>query len=128
MRTTILIMLLTVVGYLPGLANNHSCEEEQKTDIVLEKGYVEDETKHARTSEYVPLTCYYMQGNIYLNTLSDLGGVTVTITCLETGNSLEATYNSGLGIICIPAFSANGNYMISIVTANNDLYYGYYTI
>ena len=69
-----------------------------------------------------------MQGNIYVTALADLGEIQISITCLETGSFWESINDSSLGTICVPASSANGNYMVRIVTANGDMYYGYYTI
>ena len=69
-----------------------------------------------------------MQGNIYVTALTDLGEIQISITCLETGSFWESINDSKSGTICVPASSANGNYMVRIVTANGDMYYGYYTI
>ena len=69
-----------------------------------------------------------MQGNIYVTTLTDLGEIQISITCMETGSFWESINDSNSGTICVPASSANGNYMVRIVTANGDMYYGYYTI
>ena len=69
-----------------------------------------------------------MQGNIYVTTLTDLGEIQISITCLETGSFWDSINDSNSGTISIPVSSANGNYMVRIVTANGDMYYGYYTI
>ena len=128
MRTTILFLLWVFIGSLSGFANNFSDEEKKQTDIILEKGELTDHTKNPRIPVYVPITCYYMQGNIYVTTLTDLGEIQISITCLETGSFWESINDSNSGTICVPASSANGNYMVRIVTANGDMYYGYYTI
>lgn len=128
MRTTILILLWVFIGSLSSFANNFSDEDKNKTDVIIHDGYGDDPNKHARIPVYVPITCYYMQGNIYVTALIDLGEIQISITCLETGSIWESTNDSNLGTICIPVSSDNGNYMISIVTANGDMYYGYYTI
>lgn len=128
MKVKVMITLLTIIGYLPAFGSYYSCEDENKTDIILEKGTEDDESKHARIPIYIPLTCYYMQGHIYLNTLEDLGEITITITNLETGELWESIYNSDYGLISIPTSSTNGNYMVRIVASNNDSYFGYYTL
>ena len=128
MRTTILFLLWVFIGSLSGFANNFSDEEKKQTDIILEKGELTDHTKNPRIPVYVPITCYYMQGNIYVTTLTDLGEIQISITCLETGSFWESINDSNSGTISIPVSSANGNYMVRIVTANGDMYYGYYTI
>lgn len=128
MRTTILILLSSIISLFSGYANNCLDEDNNKTDITLVKGDVEDETKHARTPTYIPLVCYYMQGNIYVTALSDLGEIQISITCLETGSFWESINDSKSGTISIPVSSVNGDYMVRIVTANGDIYYGYYTI
>lgn len=127
MKATILILLWAFWGVLLGFVNTQSNEDKEKKDIVLIKGNADDQTEDERSILYIPLTCYYMQGNVYLTTSTDLGEMHITITNLETVNSFESTYGSTIGTICIPVSSANGNYMISIAI-NNDSYYGYYTI
>ena len=69
-----------------------------------------------------------MQGNIYVTALSDLGEIQISITSLDTGSFWESINDSKSGTISIPVSSANGDYMVRIVTANGDIYYGYYTI
>ena len=128
MRTTILILLWALIGSVSGFANNFSDEDNNQTDIILETGELTDHTKNPRIPIYIPITCYYMQGNIYVTALADLGEIQISITCLDTGSFWESINDSSLGTICVPASSANGNYMVRIVTANGDIYYGYYTI
>lgn len=128
MRTTILILLWALIGSVSGFANNFSDEDNNQTDIILETGELTDHTKNPRIPIYIPITCYYMQGNIYVTALADLGEIQISITCLDTGSFWESINDSSLGTICVPASSANGNYMVRIVTANGDMYYGYYTI
>lgn len=128
MRTTILILLWALIGSVSGFANNFSDEDNNQTDIILEKGSGVDNTKNPRIPIYVPITCHYIQGNIYVTTLTDLGEIQISITCLETGSFWESVNDSNSGTISIPVSSANGNYMVRIVTANGDMYYGYYTI
>lgn len=128
MRTSILFLLWAFICCLPSFADIKSNKDEEKTDIILKKETTDDETKHARTPIYMPITCYYMQGNIYLTSFADLGEIQIVITQLETGLLWESFSDSNSGIICIPASSANGNYMIRIITANGDVYYGYYNL
>ena len=128
MRTTILILLWALIGSVSGFANNFSDEDNNQTDIILETGELTDHTKNPRIPIYIPITCYYMQGNIYVTALADLGEIQISITCLDTGSFWESINDSSLGTICVPASSANGNYMVRIVTANGNMYYGYYTI
>lgn len=128
MRTTILILLWVFIGSLFGFANNLSDEDKNKTDLIIYKEEGNDPNKHARIPAYVPITCYYMQGNIYVTTLTDLGEIQISITCLETGRFWESISDSNSGTICVPASSANGNYMVRIVTENNDSYFGYYNL
>ena len=128
MRTTILILLWALIGSVSGFANNFSDEDNNQTDIILETGELTDHTKNPRIPIYIPITCYYMQGNIYVTALSDLGEIQISITSLDTGNFWESINDSKSGTISIPVSSANGDYMVRIVTANGDIYYGYYTI
>lgn len=128
MKITILILLWVFIGSLSGFANNFSDEDKNQTDIILETGELTDHTKNPRIPIYIPITCYYMQGNIYVTALADLGEIQISITCLETGSFWESVNDSNSGTISIPVSSANGNYMIRIVTENNDSYFGYYNL
>ncbi|MBR5205250.1 MAG: DUF3244 domain-containing protein [Bacteroidaceae bacterium] len=128
MRTTILILLWAFIDSFSGFANSYYDEDENKTDIIIEKGEGDDTNKHARIPIYDPITCYYMKGNIYVTTLTDLGEIQISITCLETGSFWKSVNDSNSGTICVPTSSANGNYMVRIVTANGDVYYGYYNL
>ena len=128
MRTTILILLWALIGSVSGFANNFSDEDNNQTDIILETGELTDHTKNPRIPIYIPITCYYMQGNIYVTALADLGEIQISITCLDTVSFWESINDSKSGTISIPVSSANGDYMVRIVTANGDIYYGYYTI
>ena len=69
-----------------------------------------------------------MQGNIYVTALDDLGELQISITSLDTGSFWESINDSNSGTIIVPVSSVNGNYMVRIVTAVGDIYYGYYTI
>lgn len=128
MKARILITLLTIIGYFPCFGNSQSYVNEEKKDVVLDKGNEDDETKHARNPIYIPLTCYYIQGYIYLNTFTDLGEIFITITNLETGEWWEYVNISNSELICIPTSSAIGNYMVKIVTENDGSYFGYFTL
>lgn len=128
MRSTILILLWSITSLFSGYANNCLDEEKNGTNIIMENGEADNTDKHARIPAYVPITCHYIQGNIYVTTLTDLGEIQISITCLETGSFWESINDSSLGTICVPASSANGNYMVRIVTENNDSYFGYYNL
>ena len=128
MRTTILILLWAFIGSFSGFANNYYDEDKNETVVIIQDGYRDDPNKHARIPAYVPITCYYMQGNIYVTALDDLGELQISITSLDTGSFWESINDSNSGTIIVPVSSVNGNYMVRIVTAVGDIYYGYYTI
>ena len=69
-----------------------------------------------------------MQGNIYVTVLTDLGEIQIRIIVLDTGSCWDSINDSNSGTIIVPVSSVNGNYMVRIVTAVGDIYYGYYTI
>ena len=128
MRTTILILLWAFIGSFSGFANNYYDEDKNETVVIIQDGYRDDPNKHARIPAYVRITCYYMQGNIYVTALDDLGELQISITSLDTGSFWESINDSNSGTIIVPVSSVNGNYMVRIVTAVGDIYYGYYTI
>ncbi|MDO4754719.1 MAG: hypothetical protein Q4A54_00070 [Parabacteroides sp.] len=128
MKAKVLIVLFALVASLPSFGFSLSIEENEKTDIELEKGNIEDKNKHARTSEFIPLSCYYQQGNIYLDSSVDLGESIVTLTCLETGEVQKFSQSLNIGTVCLPASLGTGKYLIEIETEYGDWFYGYYTL
>ena len=128
MRVFILMLLLTMTGYQLSFANNHSGEDENKTDIVLVKGNADDESKHARIPTNLVLTCYYENGSVYLNVPFELGSVTLTVTNLATGEVWNYRQESGFGWIVLPTSQVQGNYMVEVGTESNGEYIGYYSI
>ena len=128
MRVFILMLLLTMAGYQLSFANNHSCEDENKTDIVLVKGNADDETKHARIPTNLTLTCYYENGTVYLNVPFELGSVTLTVTNLATSEVWNYRQESGFGWIVLPTSQAQGSYMVEVKTEFQGDYIGYYNI
>lgn len=128
MKVFVLMLLLTMTGYQLSFANNHSGEDENKTDIVLVKGNADDESKHARIPTNLVLTCYYENGSVYLNLPFELGSVTLTVTNLATSEVWNYRQESGFGWIVLPTSQAQGSYMVEVGTESNGEYIGYYNL
>lgn len=128
MKVFVLMLLLTMTGYQLSFANNHSGEDENKTDIVLVKGNADDESKHARIPANLVFTCYYENGSVYLNVPFELGSVTLTVTNLATSEVWNYRQESGFGWIVLPTSQAQGSYMVEVGTESNGEYIGYYNL
>lgn len=128
MKVFVLMLLLTMTGYQLSFANNHSGEDENKTDIVLVKGNADDESKHARIPTNLVLTCYYENGSVYLNVPFELGSVTLTVTNLATSEVWNYRQEFGFGWIVLPTSQVQGNYMVEVGTESNGEYIGYYNL
>lgn len=125
MRTKVfffsLLMGLVMVG-------NAFAEDENpiKKPIVLtpEKGYGDE-----RGVVIIPLEAYYQGETIYLDFTYNVGRVQVSVQNTTTGNRWSGTVNSadGMGEIHISGGGA-GSYILTLVTAYGDKYYGTFTL
>ena len=77
----------------------------------------------------IPLEAYYQGETIYLDFTYNVGRVQVSVQNTTTGNRWSGTVNSadGMGEIHISGGGA-GSYILTLVTAYGDKYYGTFTI
>lgn len=117
-----ILMLLTLVLSLQCFAGatDSDAQEEKATDVKLEKGK-SNEIKHPRS--LIPITCVYVDGTVQLTILENLGEIELFVTNQTTGEQWSTVNNWVL-----QTSTANGVYLVEIVTENGDTYWGTYTL
>ena len=98
--------------------------EEQENKVVsveLEEGDAEKDNKHPRT--LIPITCVYVDGTVQLTILENLGEMALFVTNQTTGEQWSTINNSVL-----QTSTANGVYLVEIVTERGDTYWGTYIL
>lgn len=115
MLLTLMLSLQCYVG-----ATNSDVQEEKATDVKLEKGK-SNEIKHPRS--LIPITCVYVDGTVQLTILENLGEIELFVTNQTTGEQWS-TVNKWV----LQTSTANGVYLVEIVTENGDTYWGTYTL
>lgn len=118
-----ILVLLTMLISLQVYAVTASLDVQEKkpVDIELEKGDPDDTDKHPRT--LIPIVCVYVDGEVQLTLLGDLGELTLTVTNQITGEQWSAMNALGL-----QTSTASGTYFVEIVTGDGTTYYGTYTL
>ena len=117
-----ILMLLTLMLSLQSFAGTteSNVQEEKPTEVKLEKGN-SNEIKHPRT--LIPITCVYVDGTVQLTILENLGGMALFVTNQTTGEQWSTINNSVL-----QTSTANGVYLVEIVTERGDTYWGTYIL
>lgn len=96
-------------------------QEKKPVDIELEKGDPDDTDKHPRT--LIPIVCVYVDGEVQLTLLEDLGEMTLTVTNQTTGEQWSA-----MNALRLQTSTVSGMYFVEIVTEDGTTYYGSYTL
>ena len=116
MLLTLMLSLQCYVG-----ATNSDVQEEKATDVALQKGKPDKDNKHPRS--LIPITCVYVDGTVQLTILENLGEIELFVTNQTTGEQWS-TVNKWV----LQTSTANGVYLVEIVTENGDTYWGTYTL
>lgn len=118
-----ILVLLTMLISLQVYAVTASLDVQEKkpVDIELEKGDPDDTDKHPRT--LIPIVCVYVDGEVQLTLLGDLGELTLTVTNQITGEQWSA-----MNALRLQTSTASGTYFVEIVTGDGTTYYGTYTL
>lgn len=118
-----ILMLLTLMLSLQCFAGATQSNEqdERPTNVRLEKGDAESSNKYPRS--LIPITCVYVDGTVQLTILENLGEIELFVTNQATGEQWSTVNNWVL-----QASTANGVYLVEIVTESGDTYWGTYTL
>lgn len=103
----LLTMLLSLQVY--AVTASLDVQEKKPVDIELEKGDPDDTDKHPRT--LIPIVCVYVDGEVQLTLLGDLGELTLTVTNQITGEQWSA-----MNALRLQTSTASGTYFVEIIS------------
>lgn len=116
----ILVFLMMLVS-LQMYGGTISVDAQAEKDVKLEKGNSDKKDRHPRT--LIPIVCVYVDGEVQLTLLEDLGELTLTVTNQATGEQWSAE-----NALVLQTSTATGTYLVQIVTEDGSTYYGTYTL
>ena len=115
----LLMMLISLQMY--GGTASVDAQEKKPVNIELEKGHSSNKDTYPRT--LIPIVCVYVDGEVRLTLLEDLGEMTLTVTNQATGEHWSA-----MNALRLQTSTASGTYFVEIVTGDGTTYYGTYTL
>lgn len=120
MKAILFMLLMSLsVNSFAGICLNL---ENARKDVQLDKGECNDPSKD-RPRTLIPILCYYDNGTVYLQLLSNIGELTLTVTDQTTGEQW-----SNINSLSLDVPTTSGTYLVQIVTEDGTLYYGTYTL
>lgn len=123
-----LLTLLTFNSILWGKPSLTPNENPRREDIVLDDNNSWDENDLPRSLNTLDLTCYYENGNVFLNIPFETGTLILSVTNLSTGQVWTIRQDYGFGWISMPTSNMEGSYCVEVQTNLYGDYIGYYTI
>ena len=115
----LLMMLLPLQMYAGTISMD--AQEKKPVSVELEKGKVTNDDTYPRT--LIPIVCVYVDGEVQLTLLEDLGDLTLTVTNQTTGEQWSA-----MNALRLQTSTASGTYFVEIVTGDGSIYFGTYTL
>ena len=115
----ILLMLFSLYSYAGAVGMD--VNEKKPVDIELEKGDPSKNDSYPRT--FIPITCVYVDGEVQLSLLGDVGEFTLTVTNQTTGECWSA-----VDALTLQTSTATGIYEVQILTEDSTTYYGIYSL
>ena len=115
----ILTLLLSMQVYA-GTTENLA-QEETPESVELKKGNSDNSDTHPRT--VIPFECVYADGMVQLTLLGEVGEYTLTVTNQVTGEQWSAE-----NTLTLHTSTANGTYLVQIITEGGSMYYGIYIL
>ena len=116
----ILVSLMMLVS-LQMYGGTTSVDAKAEKDVKLEKGDSSNKDTHPRT--LIPIICVYVDGEVQLTLLEDLGEMTLTVTNQATSEQWSAE-----NALTLQVSTATGTYLVQITTEDGSTYYGTYTL
>ena len=113
------MMLISLQMY--GGTASVDAQEKKPVNIELEKGHSSNKDTYPRT--LIPIVCVYVDGEVRLTLLEDLGEMTLTVTNQTTGEQWSA-----MNALRLQTSTVSGMYFVEIVTEDGTTYYGSYTL
>lgn len=128
LKNLFLLFILSVYSSIAPAMNFLSDKSLSKVDIYIGGKNANKNTEIPRSPAKSIFTCYYEDGNIYLNVPFELGVIDVTIQNLSTGETWNYSWDSEPVWVCFPASDMEGEYVIEIETESHGDYIGYYDL
>lgn len=121
MKKTFLLMFML---FSASIFAKPTSDDDNSTakDVIIDKGESMNPSE-VRPRTLIPITCVYIDGMVQLTFLEDLGEYTLTVTNQTTGECWS-TNNTPV----LSTSTADGAYLIEIVTEDGSVYYGTYTL
>ena len=118
-----ILLLLMMLFSLQVYARTTSTDEQENkpVNIELHKGSVTNDDTYPRT--LIPIVCVYVDGEVRLTLLEDLGELTLTVTNQATGEQWSA-----MNALRLQTSTVTGTYLVQITTEDGSTYYGTYTL
>lgn len=120
MRKLILLIFGLILSVSLFASSDNKNQNQDPQNVELEKGN-SNETKYPRT--LIPITCVYVDGTVQLTILENLGEMALFVTNQTTGEQWSTVNNWVL-----QTSTANGVYLVEIVTEDGSTYWGTYTL
>ena len=115
-----LVLMLFSLQLFAGTANSDE-QENKVVNVKLEQGSSDNTNKYPRT--LIPITCVYADGTVQLTMLENLGEMELIVTNQTTGEQWRTVNNWVL-----QTSTANGVYLVEIITEDGTTYWGTYTL
>ena len=128
-KSFVLLLMMLIASTSISSSMSSIFEDSKKKDVVLRnKNSWDSNSEKPRSLDSLIGTCYYENGNVYLNVPIELCSVTLTVTNLATGEAWNYRQESGFGWIVLPTSQSQGNYQVEVVTKSSGEYIGYYDL
>ena len=119
-RILALALLLFSLQLFAGTVSSDE-QENKVVNVKLAQGEPDDTSKHPRT--LIPISCVYVDGTVQLTILENLGEIELFVTNQTTGEQWSTVNNWVL-----QTSTANGVYLVEIITEDGTTYWGTYTL
>lgn len=122
-RITLLLFISMLLISISNRVDANTCSDGENTVTLSPK------TKpgpRPRSIVYIPVECYYSEGEIYISGDDNISGMEATVTDLSSNTQWSASSDDNY--LQMTVSSASGDYYIRITLADGREYEGYYTI
>ena len=116
------LMLVLLSHMFVEIANADEPKKSVKdVELQIGSGTSDNTNRHPRT--LIPITCVYADGTVQLTMLENLGEMELIVTNQTTGEQWRTVNNWVL-----QTSTANGVYLVEIITEDGTTYWGTYTL
>ena len=119
MRRILLLVFGLILSVALFASSDNKNQNQDPKNVELEKR--ESGEKYPRT--LIPITCVYTDGTVQLTMLENLGEMELIVTNQTTGEQWRTVNNWVL-----QTSTANGVYLVEIITEDGTTYWGTYTL